>query len=234
MRGAEKTLLVSAEIPYGIEKIFGFLGYGCVRLPEFDAIDAPVSSHPDMLFYKMRSGNILCDRRYYEKNSELLLGIRERLVFSKKELGREYPGDVLFDTLRIGDTVYGRLDATADEIISDAVRAVNVKQGYARCSCLNIGNAVITADEGLSRRLAENGVDVCLIRHGGIALPGYGEGFIGGASFYDEQSSTVVFFGDPHSLPDFGLVLDFLDKHGVSVRYPEGTVLTDHGSAVLI
>ena len=225
----QKALFISSEMPFEIEEILSFLGYGCVRLPKFDALDEPVASHPDMLFYRLGSGRLLCDGRYFMQNRELFAPYDDKLTFSARELGADYPRDVLFDALRVGGTVIGRLDAIADEILADAMGTVNVKQGYARCSCLLAENVAVTADKGISARLAERGVDTLVIPSSGIMLPGYAEGFIGGASFYDAKSGTVVFFGDPSGFPE---MLDFLSERGISVRYPKGSPLTDYGSAL--
>ena len=230
----EKLVLVSEDMPDSVEKIFGFLGYGCVRLPKFDVLDTPVASHPDMLFFALPDGKLLCDKRYYEKNTELLGSCGERFVFSVKELGAKYPYDVAFDTFGINGTVYGRVDSIAPEILEVSEKAVNVNQGYAKCSVLLTDKCAITADCGLYKALTENGVDTLKISPGNVDLPGYGSGFIGGSSFFDPISDTVVFFGDLSAHPDYETISAFLSEHGHKELFDDKIPLTDLGGAVTV
>ena len=228
--GNKKALLVSCDLPLEIEKTLGFLGYGCVRLPKFDELDAPVSSHPDILFYRLKSGKLLCDENYFKANSELLINSGSSFVFSEKHLGKKYPNDILFDALTIDGTVYGRTDYIAPEILKDCKRTVKLKQGYTACATRVAGKIALTSDPGISAALKNDGFNV-LHTEEKILLPGYGCGFIGGASFYDEDSGTVVFFGEPEknsSIPDF------LKDNGINAVYTEGIPLTDYGSAIII
>ena len=112
---------------------------------------------------------------------------------------------------------------------------MNVRQGYAKCSAARLGNAVITADKGLSKaiRAACGGsVELLVIPAGGIRLDGCGYGFIGGASFVDEKRRRAVFFG---SLPEkFSReVKDFCAARGYGVVELDGE-LTDVGGAVIL
>lgn len=227
----KRTLLISCEMPHKIEEILGFLGYGCVRLPSCAALDTPVASHPDMLFYKLPSGELLCDSQYFEENAPLLLKTGARFTASAMRLGKKYPHDVLFDAFAVDGTLYARLDAVAPEIADSYERAVNVKQGYAKCSTLLAGELAVTADKGIYKALTENGVKTLLISPETVRLTGYGCGFIGGASFFDEKSRTVVLFGEPKTDDP---VPSFLEENGIRVMYPYGFPLTDFGGAIAV
>ena len=228
---SKKTLFVSCDLSLEIEEIFDFLGYGCVRLPKCDALDAPVASHPDMLFFKLPSGELLGDREYCEKNSELLLKTGGRFLLSQKRLDKKYPKDVLFDAFAIRNTLYARIDAVAPEILAAYNKAVNVRQGYAKCSTLIAGEVAVTADTGIYKALTENGVKTLLISPETVRLTGYGCGFIGGASFFDADTSTVVLFGEPDKNDP---VVPFLKKNGINTLYPNSYPLTDFGGAIQI
>ena len=231
---ADGYLLVSENLPKQIEDILSTLGYRCVRIPCCEYLDAPVASHPDMLFYRIKDGTLLCDRRYYESNAKLLESTGARFVFSVGVLDKKYPNDVLFDAFEIDGTVYGRLDSIAPEILENGKNAVDLKQGYAKCSTLLLGNAAITADGGICRALQNGGIDVLKLSGGGIGLPGYGEGFIGGASYFDANGRNAVFFGDISEHQEYEEITGFLKERNISLLYPKGIPLTDFGGAVAV
>ena len=210
---SEKTALVSADMPESTCSIFGNLGYGCVRLPGFDALAKPVSSHPDMLFSRLSDGKLLCDAEYYRQNKHLLDALGVQMVVSERALGKEYPRDIAFDALIFEDCIYGRLDALAPEIIEEPKVLINVKQGYALCSTLVTDRCAVTADSGIYDALKNNGVDVLKTTSEGVRLEGYGCGFIGGASAFDPCSNTVIFFGNVTEHPDYGELRYFLSAH---------------------
>ena len=72
------------------------------------------------------------------------------------------------------------------------------------------------------------------ISAGNILLKGYGCGFIGGASCFDKDSDTVVFFGNLSEHPDGEKITVFLEKHGHRVVFFEEFPLSDFGGAKLI
>lgn len=231
---SKKTALVSVDMSGSTCRIFENLGYGCVRLPGFEALDVPVCSHPDMLFSYLPDRKMLCDGAYYQKNKALLDGIGAALLLSERTLKKEYPNDVLFDALWFDGCVYGRIDALAPEIISLAKKTVNVKQGYALCSTLVTDKCAITADEGIFEALKKNRVDVLKINAEGVRLKGYGCGFIGGASAFDPCSNTVVFFGNVTEHSSYNEIVRFLSEYGHTVCFDGSYPLTDLGGAKLI
>ena len=231
--GNKKALLVSCDLPLEIEKTLGFLGYGCVRLPKFDELDAPVSSHPDILFYRLKSGKLLCDEDYFKANSELLINSGASFVFSEKHLGKKYPNDILFDALTIDGTVYGRTDYIAPEILKDCKRTVKLKQGYTACATRVAGKIALTSDPGISIALKNDGFNV-LHTEETILLPGYGCGFIGGASAFDPCSNTVVFFGNVTEHSSYNEIVRFLTEYGHTVCFDGSYPLTDLGGAKLM
>ena len=86
-----------------------------------------------------------------------------------------------------------------DELLSFAekrgLKICKTKQGYHACTTLALTkNSAITADEGIKKALTAEGIDVTLIENGDISLPPYEYGFIGGASFFD--NNTLFTFGD--------------------------------------
>ena len=229
-----KYILISKEMPPRISEELEAFGYKCLMLPKFDFLDSPVSSHPDMLFGELFDGRLLCDSRYYVENRELLCKTGAEFVSSERKLSSKYPLDVAFDTLCFDGALYGNLKYVAPEMLIGRKRCVNVSQGYTKCSVLATDKCAITSDSGIYEALVSERVNALKISPQGIALPGYGCGFIGGASFFEPSSNTVVFFGNISTHPDFDIINVFLKENGHSIKYFEEYPLTDLGGAVLI
>ena len=156
-----------------------------------------MACHPDSLLFPLPDGSLLVFADYYRENRELFESTGLCFVTTDEPVGAEYPRDVPLNALPLGGVLYGRLDSVSDVIKSAYGRHVNVKQGYARCSVLALGErAAVTADRGLAYALLSEGVDVLLLPPGGILLraavpaganetPGGGtvrsDGFIGGS-----------------------------------------------------
>ena len=128
----------------------------------------------------------------------------------------DYPDDVLFNCLRLGDKLFG-LEKKISHVIKEYAEAeltsvINVKQGYTKCSVCKVSEAaIITADDGIAKIAAAHGVDVLKIREGYVSIDGYGYGFIGGASGATEDA--VYFCGDVLSHPDGQKIAEFCEKH---------------------
>ena len=93
------------------------------------------------------------------------------------------------------------------------------------------GRSVITSDPGVYAALA--GVpelSVLKVRPGFVSLPGYGTGFIGGAS--GRVGDEVVFNGDLSEHPDFRQISAFIAERGLRVKHFPGLPLTDVGSII--
>jgi len=206
------------------------MGFDIVLLPPYSRLPKPTASHADMLLFRTEDG-LLCYRGYYEENKAVFSSINT--IFSETEAAAEYPRDIALDALCMNGIVYGKEQCVSREILSRAKSFRAVKQGYARCSVLKLGeSAAVTADAGLAAALAEDGIDVLRISPGAISLPGYDFGFIGGASFSTEDS--VMFFGDHMTHPDGRRIEEFAASHGFCCTALDNTQLCDIGGAVII
>ena len=215
------------------------LGEDAVRdvvfLPEDERLGKIVRSHADTLVFSA-GGAALMNREYAAR-----LGIPERPVgpgngiFTSDDFPRGvYPDDTRFNALAISGKLFGRLDSLSPDVLKLAeisgLTPVNTKQGYARCAVLPLESAgkAVTADRGMSKALTENGIDVMVIRPGGIALDGCEYGFIGGASVVDEESRIVFFFGKCPAD-----IADFVAGAGYIVADTDGQ-LTDVGGGIVL
>ncbi|MBQ4382102.1 MAG: hypothetical protein II794_05145 [Oscillospiraceae bacterium] len=147
-----------------------------------------------------------------------------------------YPGEAAWCALVLGNYLVHRLDITAPQVLDAArahgLRAVNVSQGYARCSALPVGEgAVITADRGIASALRDLGdVEVLEIRPGFVSLPPYETGFLGGCA--GQAGDTVYFNGDILLHPDGESVCRFIRDRGLEVFSVPGAPLRDIGSII--
>ena len=206
--------------------------YTALKIPKCQSLSEPVSCHPDMLFSVLGERRVLTDRVYFESNTaffDRLIGYGVEVSISQGCLSEKYPCDILFDAIKTDSLLVGNLKFTAPELFVQGVKTVNVKQGYALCSTLLLDGAAISADAGICKTLSENGYDILKITPGDIQLPGYGCGFVGGASAVLSEERVVVFFGDVYSHKDGEKIVAFCEKHGYKVCQDKVLPLTDYG-----
>ena len=80
--------------------------------------------------------------------------------------------------------------------------------------------------------LEKNGVNVTLISNGGISLPPYDYGFIGGAS--GVIGKNVFFFGDISKHPDCKKICSAIENAGYTPVSLSDEELTDLGGIIAI
>jgi hypothetical protein len=193
-------------------------------------IEVEVDSFTQILFAKAFSyvGEIYGIEKYRDIGAKMLRALEcNRMEDGRLSAfkGSAIPLDIILHYYYIHDD-----ELFAPEILKDCKRTVKLKQGYTACATRVAGKIALTSDPGILAALKNDGFNV-LHTEEKILLPGYGCGFIGGASFYDEDSGTVVLFGEPEknsSIPDF------LKDNGINAIYTEGIPLTDYGSAIII
>ena len=188
-------------------RVFGHTPIPCSPHP---ALDSAIASHPDMLLFPAK-GKIFAHSAHDEFASQFPVHSISACPT------RSYPHDVLLNAACIGNYLVCRPDATATELLQYAQEqnwtVLPVKQGYAKCNlCAVSEHAAITEDASIANALRSVGMDVLHIAHGGVALPGYPYGFIGGASGND--GTHVFFCGDLSLHPQGAHIADFCSKHG--------------------
>jgi len=225
-----KKIFISNDIPCNLIEALEKHGYSPRLLPGFYRLPSPVSSHCDMLIYDMGE-YLLTYREYYEKNENRFDGIK--VICSEKIPSEHYPNDIALNALKLNGKIYSLLSHTANEIIAAGLPVQNVKQGYARCSvCVVDSRTIITADSSIAYAAENDGIKVVRISAGDILLPGYGYGFIGGASFTDD--GTVYFFGDLSMHPDGKKITAAIENCGKNVISLIDGQLCDFGGALVI
>ena len=133
----------------------------------------------------------------------------------------------------VGKHLVGRTDKAPREVLDYAEERGYtlhlVKQGYAKCSTVVLGDsAVITADPSILAAVNTMGIDSLSISAGGVSLPGYDYGFLGGAC--GVFGNRVFFCGALHKHPDGDAIAAFCCGHGFKMISLSNQPLFDIGS----
>lgn len=216
-------------------------GMHTLLLPPHPFLPPPVASHPDLLLFF--TGQAIYTTGLYSRIAKDELkelsgrtGVEIRVT--EQELGGTYPQDILLDAAQIGDLLFCLPAHTAPELMNRAgIRTVPVRQGYAKCSVLPVGQrAVITADSSIASAAQNLNVDLLRIRPGSILLPGYDTGFIGGASSFAPygQTNEIFFCGDPLLHPSGAEISGFCRSRGTEPIALSNAPLTDIGTIFIL
>ena len=234
-------VFVSQNLPLEYTEGLRCHGLDLIPLPPDPRLPAPVSSHPDMLLF-VHQGMLITDRLYYETiaKNEINTACQNhklKLILTDEPPQKEYPDDIRFNVLVVGDFLFCHSTHTSPAILQLAqhkgLTCIPTKQGYARCSTCPVStNALITADSSIANAAKKYDLDVCFIHQGHIHLPGYSYGFIGGCCGLHQN--TLFFCGDPALHPDGELMFSFIQKHDLIPIVLPGLPLLDAGSLLFI
>lgn len=198
-------------------KIKDFLiesGYTVLEVSPLAEVDSAISSHPDI--YMCHLGE------------KLFHGDPSRL-------SHDYPGHAIYNGCSTGKYFIHNPKITDKMLLNEVEHLglikVDVRQGYAKCSCTVVDeSSIITADRGIAKAATDAGLDVLVIDHAQVELEGYPYGFIGGAS--GKVGNVILFNGDLRKHSSFNDIREFIERRGVSIKYFEDYPLTDIGSII--
>ena len=155
----------------------GFVVVPSLKLTNlYNAIDG----HCDIQLFKCDDGIIVAPEAYDYYKSKLA---DISIIKGSKSLKSEYPHDIAYNSVNLGNYIICNRLYTAIEILEYGVRyskkILNVRQGYAKCSvCIVNDNAIITADKSIIKICKENKIDVLEINQGYIELNGMDYGLL--------------------------------------------------------
>ncbi len=228
--------IIDARQPSAVRDALRECGFDIVALPAFPRLPAPVSGHPDMLIF-IACGVLFTHSEYYSiarsQIDKIVTVLNLDLVLCDDDIVSEYPYDVRFNLALVGEHVIGRRASAAHHILEfcdrQSIDFIDVRQGYSKCSvCVVSDDAVITADRDIALAARNIGIDVLEIIPGGVSLPGYDTGFLGGASGAD--AGNVYFSGNLASHPDACAIECFCHRHGKKVVSLSTEPLFDGGT----
>ena len=235
-----KLIIVDNRITHACELSLLKEGFSLIKLPRDPCLGSAIGSHPDtVMFYD--DGEIITTADYCDTAAYIFSDIREmkpeiKIHFTSDIRRDRYPDDCVMNAIRIGGKLYCKSDSVSRAIIDLAERKgyeiIHTNQGYPACSTLSFGNSAITSDPGLADVMAKNGVKVTLIAPGGISLPPYKYGFIGGAS--GVVGNKVYFFGDISTHPDSDIISSAIKREGYTPVSLSKEGLIDLGGIILL
>ena len=235
-----KLCFVDERLSAECERALGTEGYAVVRIPPLSTVTPAIASHTDISCFKYNNRIFIPKSRKAQFSGALYEGCDTVVMPCGTEPRSPYPTDTPYNALVIGKHLFARLEGLAPEIKEYmealSVTPINVKQGYAACTVLPVGDgAAITADKGMQKVLSECGIEVLLIRDdAAIKLPPYSNGFIGGAAA--TLGRKRFFFGNLDAHADAARIREFIMARGYTpVSLDEGAdALFDLGGAVFI
>ena len=212
-------------------------GFSVFRLPRADGLDLAIASHTDILAFKLND-KIFFSKKYFEsKLSDKLSLPLSNIILTEEYQGDSYPKDAIFNGLLMGNRLFCKSDSFSGEILGYAdscgIDIIHVNQGYPACTVLKISeDAAITADRGMEKALLNAGISVLRIEPGGVSLPPYKYGFIGGAGA--TFGENVYFFGDLNSHPSGKDIASFIKQNGKSAKSLSKNPLSDLGGIIFV
>ena len=234
-----KIAITDERISEKCERGLMLRGFRVLKMPRYPSLSAPMAAHPDMVMFTHKKRIIttadyceIADFTFFEISS-MVSGVSFTVTADRVQA--DYPADCIFNALIIGDRIFLKADTASRAVIEyarrEGLKVVNVKQGYPACTTLALGDsAAITADRGMAEAMRGEGIDVTLIEDGGIILPPYEYGFIGGAS--GNYGKTVYFLGDVHTHPSADRIIRAAAAAGFSCESLSDEPLSDLGGIV--
>lgn len=233
-----KTIIVDYRITHKCERALEKEGFYLIKLPSDPSLPDSVASHPDtVLFFCDRE--IITTADYCDAAAYVFSDIREdypdiKISFTDDIRSKDYPRDCIMNALVIGKKIFCKSDTVSESILSFAksreYEIVHTNQGYPACSVLSFGNSAITSDRGLGSLLQNNGIKVTLIEQGGISLPPYEYGFIGGAS--GVVGRKIYFFGNLEDHKDAEKIKEAIISEGFTPISLSDEGLSDFGGII--
>ncbi|MBR5538755.1 MAG: hypothetical protein IKU61_02530 [Clostridia bacterium] len=217
-------LYIGSDVSYKCRETLKKLNIPFEVMPQNASLPSPVCTHPDM------SAVTIQGRLFSAGDMARFFAA----VDTGETFGDRYPYDVIFNGFEIGGNLVCNENSFSKAVLQFAtdngMRVINVNQGYAKCSTLVLGNkGVITADRSIAKAL-EGVCKVLLIEAGGILLPPYNFGFIGGASFI--IGKTVYFFGNICNHRNCDMILNFISECGFNAISLSDEPLFDCGGGI--
>lgn len=231
-----KTVIIGERYKNAFSAALSAYFEDIIFLPDNPHVAPALAGHFDLSVFKTADNKLICASYLKGTRFENELHNREvDLIFDTAEQKSDYPMDCALNAMQAGKYLICNSEICSERI-TDACKGstvINVKQGYVRCSVLHVaGNNYITADNGIASALTKAGCDVLMISTGGIELPGYDYGFIGGASFVCDN--RVFFMGSINTHPDCAKILGFIEHCGMQTVSLGNGKLLDTGGAVVV
>lgn len=234
--GKVSLAVIDYRMPKAMEVRMNSMGIECIRTARCRELHEAVDGHPDMLMMHLGGNRIVLAPNIFEEMAPMLQKKGFAVTKGATWLVRNYPGNIAYNVLRLGNQVFHSIKYTDPELLkafeNEHLKLINVRQGYTKCSvCILDGNTIITSDRKLTEMAGANGIDSLLIEPGGIELKGLDYGFIGGSSGL-LGLKLIAFSGNIESLENADKIDDFLASKGISKVDLSPEKMVDYGSII--
>lgn len=224
------TKKANHQIKRKLKEIFG----QTIFLPENPFLPPQIAFHTDLSCCRFQDA-LICSPSMYAFLSQFALPIP--LIRGKKEPSEIYPNDIYYNAAAIGNFLFCREDFTEKEILVHAketgMEIVNIRQGYAKCSIVKVSEtALISADKNIQKAAMSCGLSCLPTDNSPVLLPGFPNGFLGGASICTD--CTVFFIGDLTLHKDCEKIQNFCRENGKKTGWIRDMALYDLGSPIFL
>lgn len=233
------TAVVDIRIPKSAENALCDRGFSVIKMPPHPHLPRPVASHPDMLVFFAHDA-IFTTPAYTKiapnELSFLSEAAQRPIRTTSQEVGERYPLDILLNAAPLGECLLCHSDRTAWEL-TERYKEISVRQGYAKCATLPVGErAIVTEDASVTRAAEQNGIEVLRVESNAVCLHGYDTGFLGGAASFAPYGGVreIYFCGDLDTHPNAWEIQAFCKRHGFEAISLSAEPLTDVGTIFLI
>lgn len=192
-----------------------------------------LDTHSDILVHPLPSGDLIVDRDNFDYYKEIFKD--KKVLSSQSSLSGKYPSDIHLNAFAFKNFFIHNLKHT-DQVILDYYKnrgydLVNIKQGYAKCSCLVTEDFVITSDGGIYESLKDL-IPIYKIDHEQIKLQNFNYGFIGGAS--GVLGKKIFFTGDFSHHSSHEEILKIISSYDYEIDILSKDPIEDYGSIYFI
>lgn len=233
---AVKTVVIDYRTDIEIISTLNGLGIETIKTVGCKELYDSIQGHPDILMHHIGENAIVLAPNIYEDFANKL--IKKGFAVTKGDtwLSRNYPQNIAYNVLRIGEYAFHNLKFTDRQIRIKYekmnIKMINVNQGYSKCSvCVVNEKSVITSDKVFSEKLEKHGTESLLIKPGDIRLEGLNYGFIGGATGL-VSNFELALTGNVNNLKDYKRIMEFLDLKGITVKILSSKKIIDIGSII--
>jgi len=235
-RGKAAAIAVGEDYAPRLAPALKSLGIEVLVCPRNPLLDRRLASHIDLSLIHLGKNRFIISKNLAKSDfARALSDMGAELHYSESEPGPDYPEDASLCALMVRNVLFHNFKYSDSSLKKlSEYRHVQVGQGYAKCAvCLVDENAAITADAGMASAMRKEGLDVLEISAGGISLPGFGCGFIGGSAL-KISPDLLAFTGNILQHPDCHAILRFLSERGIEPVFLTDSPIFDSGSIILL
>lgn len=193
-----------------------------------------ISGHPDV-FFCLTDKNLIIAPNTPEDFKKELTDSNVSYLEGQGNIGNNYPETATYNAVVTEKFLIHNLKITDNSIIETCIdkTAIHVNQAYTRCNLLPLKNdSFITSDKGIYETLLTKKLNVLYVNPHGILLPGFSNGFFGGAcGVYQHQIFTI---GSLRNFTDGEKVTKFIEDLGYQIIELYNGPMYDGGSLIFI